>query len=218
MKKIVSPLRCSYDQIYLCKNDVMEIGGVLKECGSPIRDINTDTYEYDNFDDFINNTDGLRLKELSIIVSTPRVLISVSRNMVSLYSSADDDKAIAVFYKIKGILDKSVPSMSWFFNWKFMFIVSILMWGITYFHEYIMSVRLFLCVGAFFAMFIIYYLTRMIIHYISGGVILIMADRGKRDSVWMRNKDQVFLSIVSSVLGFVFGVIGTLLVQYLSGK
>jgi hypothetical protein len=168
--------------------------------------ITTGAYEYDSVDELVKHVGSVQLRKLKIQATDPHLSIEFYDSFIWVYVSKNQAKGAGLFHLIHEVLQRRLRTFSWIYS-------NSMVGGLIY--------------GA-----VLIPLGQLGQGFFVGGVavgILLIVWTGwialKRHSlirlykkpanIFIRNRDQLFVAIVSALVGVVLGLLGNQLYKWL---
>ena len=228
MKKKEKSHKVELPQVKLFLEDLEAIEDVFnKDCDK--YKIETEDYEYNTIEELKKNERG-KLDSIRIFSSKPLIEFSLQKKSAEIFCGKDDTISIGISSKIEKIIGKRVATSKLFSSQKipqaiFLMIISIsltlfLLYKIipdfkkisdNYFNEesyfnILNILAVALVILAFFQKYVSERKhSKIYLEY-----------KSHHKNFLTRNKDQIILSIISALLGAIFGIIGTILVFWVT--
>lgn len=193
MKKIHKPLGEHLRPIKLYYDDILEIYRILKEAGDLIQ-IKTDEYEIESIEEILSIKKPF-ITNLSIKLYEPAVSIDFRDSNIWLYASEDTPVQRGLYEKIKTILVKKQRIFAPLFQSSIasgLFTGSSTWWLFTDDYKYIGI--LIICLGLLW----MYFGHKSQFQFYS---LIFPVSRTDKPSFLERNKDQLFLALISAIMG-----------------
>jgi hypothetical protein len=197
------------------RNDIEEALNILTDNGLSIT-LQDDNHFYDNIDEIIRNV-GNRPKKLKIEARNKETYESVGltfdKNELSI-NCHGSEQMYSLGFRLKNYFSKTIPWHYKVFNpWFFYFTTITPLFTITLAFDNTTNELerpwVLVLFAISFLMILFSYLLRKNVY----GIRLV---KSHEHGFWKRNKDSLIVTLISTIVGAVLGVIGTLLVQHFS--
>ncbi len=216
MKKLNRYLDRSFLPVKLFIDDLELIEETLKTFSDNFI-IETDEYSFESVKELQNNLKQQSLRRLSISTENPSVSISFRESFASLRvrSLPDNLNSDGLFSRLEEIICKREKGHKW--------IYSIVSYWIACLISVLISLSLpgktfpVIFLWGLIAICTLLYFTLLYINVKRHSIIWLTYSHDQKP-FWKRNKDQLILATVSALLGCLSGIIGTLIVTYLTKK
>jgi len=207
-------------KLYL--DDLEQIVSILKVESNEVK-IETDEYKYESLEELVGNRKET-IYELKLgsgrSVWSP-VKLSLDKYFVELFISEDEPRLRGLFEKIKEILVKRERVYRRLVSPIFSLIFSVFSLTIIIVNKFLYPLPLIILPFLYFiiipsattiSLIIVVWLNMEKGKY----SIIVLKHRSDQVSFWKRNKDQVLLLIIGTVIGAVITVLGTIILNVLS--
>lgn len=195
------------------RNDIEEALNILTDNGLSVT-FHDDKHIYDNIDEIVKNV-GINPKKLKIEARNRDIYESVGlsfeKNELSIVCHGSE-KMYSLGFRLKDYFAKTIPWHYKVFNpWLFYFTTFTPLYVLTFAFDKTTNDVKRPWILVIFALSLSLGLLSYLLRKNAYGIRLI---KSHEHGFWKRNKDSLLVSLISTIIGAVLGVIGTLLVQY----
>jgi len=224
MKKKRSDLSRHLSPVKLFLNDIEEIITIIQSVCPEVNIANRD-YEFESFEELKENS-GHRLKELKIsghstvLSNRSYVSLDIKKYDIFLYSGAESEAVVGVWYTLKEFLQKKAGWISRFLNavvwfwifWIWLLISVILLETTKKYIEVHNIVEPFaiIALGAAF----LFLLLSLLKHW--RGSIIYLERKHKVSNFWERNRDNIITGLIGAIIGATITLAGQFLIKSIS--
>jgi small-conductance mechanosensitive channel len=200
MEKIKESVEINYLPVKIFLDEIKEIVFLFKEANIPFI-ITTDLYEYDNYEELYSNEKSVTVKYLTIRSNKFNYIsITFGQYGAFLRMTKENLEAEGVYSKINKLIKKRQRPFAFIYSLYFIvFVVNPLLFVIPMYlglsHVITAYASLILCTIAISLIICLCYIR------LKRGAIVELIERKERSNFFKRKKDEIFLAIISAILG-----------------
>lgn len=205
MKRIKGILSKNYKCPKLYLEDIEKIFEILNEAEIKNINLRADGYSYNNLEELEEKKKKVR--DLYIETDQPHIKIEFLRDSAQFYIFSDDLKSRGIFSSVNEIISRRERKLLWILTAYDLFIIiliSIILTFTRFFKEdphYIIKNILIISLGAI----LLWTPISILVHWKYFSIIdLIRKD--KISNFFIRNKDNIIISIISTITGTIIGI------------
>lgn len=207
MEKKTKSLGQHLPPVRLYLNDIKEIYNIFSTLNKSVQIETEDHILYKPED--LTNLSGSRINNINFNISEPYISLQMSKNAIWLYSSADDFTSKGIFNELKSFLLKrrrklhiliESPFISGIINGLFIIANMLYLKSILF--------GIFASVGLILSLIYTKWVFKRTSDWYT--IIYLISDR-KKLNFFIRKKDEILLTIISSILGAILGGVITYL-------
>lgn len=207
MKKINESLSKEYLPLLICRDDLEDIASHLGAAQNVKYE--SEGFEYDSITELVKNSRSEFPKSISIKTNNPYTTIELDYWRATLYVDSRDLTAIGLFHQLDTILTRCRRFGSWFYSYYFIWLLNLIIWFtpgtiLRGYSEVKTSIETIL-IG--WISFVVYIRLRK-------QCLISLVSRRENKNFWLRNKDQLVVAILATIVGAILGVVGTHLVSH----
>jgi hypothetical protein len=203
MKKLNQPLSKEYMPLKLYLDDLNEIEGIVKESTATM-ELEADGFQFASVEEMAHKLRDRSITGVKLTISQPYSTIELERLWAKLYVSSSETLGAGLFHKLDHVLAQARRPLWFLYSYYFVSPLGSLA-GIM-----ILKSLWALGIGPIgWALWVFFVRSRR------HSLVIIVARKGI-GSFWTRKKDDIILVGMGAFIGAILGVIGTLLISYLS--